>query len=329
MGFASKVIKWAYPEHEKILERDSYDWLSNLPTDILHHILSFLSISDVVKTSLLSRKWRYAWASTPVLNFDFRDFRNQEHCLALSYDECVVKFWVFVKWVIMIRDASPIYKLRFYCDYLSGYQLKLLFDICVMRNVQELDIFTGYGVLDYYPLYCAVQGHIEASIHNLNSLVKLEPSTGFWNLKTLNLVGVHFPNAHITEKLLSECGVLENLSLEYCCFKGIKILKISANRLRKLNFVNDGPQRWERFCMFKGELELHTPNLESFCYIGPVLRLCESSDMLFLKNASITLRFQNHRRGIFLDLGTMVSGIHVEELSVSAVFVLVCVNSII
>ncbi|KAG6420279.1 hypothetical protein SASPL_116802 [Salvia splendens] len=122
---------------------------------------------------------------------------------------------------------------------------------------------------------------------------------GFWNLKTLNLVGVHFPDADIAKKVLSDCGVLENLSLERCCFRMIKFLKISAKRLRNLNFVNDGP------------------------YCGPVIRLCQYSDMFFLKNASIKLRNQNNPGGLSVDLGTMISGIcHVEELSVSPNFVL-------
>lgn len=329
MGLANKIIKWSYPEHEKNLKQESYDWLSNLPTDILYNILSFLSISEVVKTSLLSRKWRYIWNAAPCLNFDFRDFWNREHCFALSYDEFVIKFWVFVKWAIMIRDSSAIYSLRFYCDYFDGYQLESLFDICAMRNVQEFDIFAGYGVLQC-PNYCALEEHIEACIQNLNSLVELEPLTGFWNLKTLNLVGVQFPDADITEKLFSDCGVLENLSLEYCCFQMIKFLNISANRLRNLNIVNNGSIWWGCMCMFEGELQLHTPNLISFCYTGPVKRLCESSDMLFLKNASIRLQFQNHRGGISLDLAAIITGIHhVEYLSVSAVFVLVCVNSVI
>ncbi|XP_042027686.1 uncharacterized protein LOC121774867 [Salvia splendens] len=96
-------------------------------------------------------------------------------------------------------------------------------------------------------------------------------------------------------------------------------LKISANKLRTFNFVNNGPYWWDYTCMFDGELELHTPNLVSFWYIGPVLQLSQSSDMLFLKNASIELRYQNTPG----DLGAMVLGIRrVQELSVSPNFVL-------
>ncbi|KAL1535795.1 F-box/LRR-repeat protein-like protein isoform X3 [Salvia divinorum] len=316
MGVSTKNIKWTQTEDEKIIEQESHDRLSSLPSEILDHILSFLSMNEVVKTGLLSRKWRYFWHSTPCLNFDFRDFWNQERCLNLSYNECVIKFWVFVKCAIVIR--SPICRLRLYCEKCDAVQLESLLHLCAMKEVQELDIFTGYGILQC-PIYCGVPTHVDAFIQGVNSLVELQPLTSFSNLKTLNLVGVHFDGSDLAEKVLSDCGVLETLSLEYCCFVMINYLKISANKLRIFNFVNNGPYWWGYTCMFEGELELHTPNLVSFWYIGPVLQLSRSSDMPFLKNASIELRCQN-KPG---DLGAMVLGIrHVQELSVSPNFVL-------
>ncbi|XP_047955600.1 F-box/LRR-repeat protein At4g14103-like [Salvia hispanica] len=316
MEISTKNIKWTQTENEIISEQESHDRLSSLPSEILDHILSFLSMNEVVKTGLLSRKWRYFWHSTPCLNFDFRDFWNQERCLNLSYNECVIKFWVFVKCAIVIR--SPICRLRLYCEACDTIQLDSLLYLCALKEVQELDIFTGYGILQC-PIRRGVPTHVDAFIQGVNSLVELQPLTSFSNLKTLNLVGVQFDDSDIAENVFSDCGVLETLSMEYCCFFRRKHLKISANKLRTFNFVNNGPYWWDYTCMFGGELELHTPNLVSFWYIGPVLQLSQSSDMLFLKNASIELRYQN-KPG---DLGAMVLGIrHVQELSVSSNFVL-------
>ncbi|XP_042027448.1 F-box/LRR-repeat protein At4g14103-like [Salvia splendens] len=315
MEFSTKNIKWTQTENERISEQESHDRLSSLPSEILDHILSFLSMNEVVKTGVLSRKWRYFWHSTPCLNFDFRDFWNQERCLNLSYNECAIKFWVFVKCAIVIR--SPICRLRLYCEACDTIQLDSLLYLCTLKEVQELDIFTGYGILQC-PVHCGVPTHVDAFTQGVDSLVKLQPLATFSNLKTLNLVGIQFDGSDIAENLFSDCGVLETLSLEYCCFVTIDYLKISANKLRTLNFVNNGPYWWDYTCMFDGELELHTPNLVSFWYIGPVLHLSQSSDMLFLKNASIELRYQNTPG----DLGAMVFSIrHVQELSVSPNFV--------
>ncbi|XP_042029153.1 F-box/LRR-repeat protein At4g14103-like [Salvia splendens] len=316
MGISTKNIKWIQTENEKNIEQESHDRLSSLPSEILDHILSFLSMNEVVKTSLLSRKWRYFWDSTPCLSFDFRDFWNQERCLNLSYGECVIKFWVFVKCAIVIR--SPICRLRLHCEVCDTIQLDSLLYLCAMKEVQELDIFTGYGILQC-PSDRGVPTHVDAFIQGVNSLVELQPLTSFSNLKTLNLVGVQFDDSDIAENVFSDCGVLETLSLEHCCFVMRNHLKISANNLRTLNFINNGPDWWDYACMFDGELELHTPNLVAFWYSGPVLQLSQSSDMQFLKNASIELQYQN-KPG---DLRAMVLGIrHVQELSVSPNFVL-------
>ncbi|GAB4840207.1 hypothetical protein Ancab_020972 [Ancistrocladus abbreviatus] len=46
------------------------DLLSDLPLSIVESILQLLPIRDAVKTSILSRRWRYRWASVPQLVFD-------------------------------------------------------------------------------------------------------------------------------------------------------------------------------------------------------------------------------------------------------------------
>ncbi|XVE91728.1 hypothetical protein REPUB_Repub01dG0036000 [Reevesia pubescens] len=44
--------------------------ISDLPEDIIKCILARLPIQDVVRTSILSRHWRYKWTTIPVLVFD-------------------------------------------------------------------------------------------------------------------------------------------------------------------------------------------------------------------------------------------------------------------
>jgi hypothetical protein len=51
------------------------DRLSDLPDDLLHNIMSFLPAPQLVQTSVLSRRWRDLWRSTPCINIDQRDFR--------------------------------------------------------------------------------------------------------------------------------------------------------------------------------------------------------------------------------------------------------------
>ncbi|KAL1059520.1 hypothetical protein V6Z11_1Z032500 [Gossypium hirsutum] len=46
------------------------DRISSFPDPILYHILSFLPIKEAVRTSIISTKWRYLFASISTIKFD-------------------------------------------------------------------------------------------------------------------------------------------------------------------------------------------------------------------------------------------------------------------
>ena len=50
------------------------DRLSSLPDDLIHKILSFLSLQQAIETSALSSRWRYIWTSMPYLDFSTESF---------------------------------------------------------------------------------------------------------------------------------------------------------------------------------------------------------------------------------------------------------------
>ncbi|XP_071691038.1 F-box/FBD/LRR-repeat protein At1g16930-like isoform X2 [Rutidosis leptorrhynchoides] len=58
---------------QKILKVE-IDRLSNLPEELIHKILSFMSTKHVVQTSALSSRWKYTWTSMPCLDFSSNDF---------------------------------------------------------------------------------------------------------------------------------------------------------------------------------------------------------------------------------------------------------------
>ncbi|KAM0007030.1 putative F-box domain-containing protein [Helianthus debilis subsp. tardiflorus] len=47
------------------------DRLSMLPEDILSRILSLMPTKYAVRTSVLSKRWRYTWTSVTNLDFDY------------------------------------------------------------------------------------------------------------------------------------------------------------------------------------------------------------------------------------------------------------------
>ncbi|KAL7120931.1 hypothetical protein ACP275_02G152200 [Erythranthe tilingii] len=311
MDFAIENSKTPCLEHPKIIEQHSDDRLSNLPVDLIYRILSFLDASAVVGTSLLSRKWRHIWTSVPGLNFDLEGFWHHVKRQDLNYDGCLLKFWEFVKWTITIREAPPLHRLHLTSGYIDTEQLKLLLRLCAMRNVQELEL-VAVVTLEICPFPSAIAESVLAIPQNCNCF--------FGNLKSLHLVRVQFTDADFTYKLFSDFGVLEDLSLEYCCLSVMKVLKFSSDKLQKLTFVNVDPvDSFLSTSNFVSRLIVNTPNLVSFCYIGPALLSSRFSNMPSLDHARIHIINRDFPKNMEWELHAIVTGFsHVKGLSLSA-----------
>ncbi|KAI3699294.1 hypothetical protein L2E82_43519 [Cichorium intybus] len=60
------------------MDIEGEDRLSSLPDDVIHKILSFISIKDAIGTSVLSSRWRFIWTTMPYLNFENLNHRGPE-----------------------------------------------------------------------------------------------------------------------------------------------------------------------------------------------------------------------------------------------------------
>ncbi|KAI3713660.1 hypothetical protein L1987_72243 [Smallanthus sonchifolius] len=67
--------------HGEIRTNIEVDKLSNLPDDLIHKILAFISIKHAIRTSVLSSRWKYIWTSLPCLNFSTDDFYSLHELL--------------------------------------------------------------------------------------------------------------------------------------------------------------------------------------------------------------------------------------------------------
>lgn len=84
----------------------SMENFSRLPDELLLHILSFLNFKEVVRTSVLSRRWRYLYASLSELDLHFSHFVFEE---AGQIDLMNV-----VDRIFFYRDGCPIDKFKFH-----------------------------------------------------------------------------------------------------------------------------------------------------------------------------------------------------------------------
>ena len=185
------------------------DLISDLPQSIIESILVQLPIRDAVRTSILSSKWRYKWASITQLVFD-------EKCVPACNDRDIIEKSV-VKFItrLLFLHLGPIHKFQITISYLQSCPEIDQWMLFLSRNdIKELVLELGEG--EFF--------RIPSCLFNCKKLTRLElfrceldpPLTfkGFMCLKSLNLHQVLIsPDA--IESLISSCPLLESLSLSY------------------------------------------------------------------------------------------------------------------
>ncbi|KAK9229107.1 hypothetical protein WN944_022064 [Citrus x changshan-huyou] len=228
------------------------DHISDLPTFIIHHIMSFLSPKDVVRTGILSTTWRKFQTSFPVLDFDQNNFlvkSRVKRVLPFNLEDMMSRknFCKSLRKFIRFVDASlhrfcelgfPMQKLRISVSLLEVKESSPLFDkwveLAMENGVKELDfeVITDKNSVNALP-----QTIFSAKL--LTSLklfgCKLEQPSHCANLQSLKKLSLDevYVNDQMVQSLVRECRVLEDLSFFYCF--GLKRLRISeAHKLKSL-----------------------------------------------------------------------------------------------
>ncbi|KAJ6722530.1 F-BOX PROTEIN-LIKE [Salix koriyanagi] len=169
------------------------DRISSLPGNVLDQILSDLPIRDAVRTSSLSRNWRYKWSSysSSCVRYSMRlDTFRRSNCVS-DID----------RWILHLSRGST---KEFVLEIWKGQRYKLPSCLFSFENLIHLEL--------------------------LNCLLK-PPSAfkGFRSLKSLHLQSVTLAQ-EVFENLISRCALLERLTLMN--FDGFTHLKINAPNLQ-------------------------------------------------------------------------------------------------
>lgn len=201
------------------------DKISNLPAHVVDQILSQLPIRDAVRTSVLSSKWRYKWATIPHLVFD-------NLCVSVpSQDQILVKNkLVNVVDHVLLLHNGPIFKFKLSHQDLLGVTDIDRWILYISRSsVKEfiLEIWKGQRYKVPSSLFCC-QDLIHLEL--FNCLLK-PPTTfkGFRNLKSLDLQHITLAQ-DVFENLIFSSPMLERLTLMN--FDGFSRLNIDAPNLQ-------------------------------------------------------------------------------------------------
>ncbi|XP_016574588.2 F-box/FBD/LRR-repeat protein At1g13570 [Capsicum annuum] len=204
---------------------ESKDRISGLPRNVIDRILELLQVHDAARTSILSRMWRYNWASLPnlVLNHHFnRSFKKESHYNFKEVVDDILLLHIgdIVKFVLDTRGAR-----------MPSHAVIDKWMLYVTRNgVKDLTLRISDN--DTYTL--------PSSVFNCSTLTKLKlfkcvfkppnPFLGFLNLTTLHLKGTTFVPA--TLYCVIKAPLLVNLSLDLC--RGTQYLNIVSPGLKRL-----------------------------------------------------------------------------------------------
>ncbi|XXG83394.1 hypothetical protein AAC387_Pa10g1159 [Persea americana] len=199
----------------------SGDVISNLPMDVMNLILMRLPIREAVRTSILSKNWRYRWVCIPDVVFNkaslMKGASEMEHAHVVDQ--------------VLLQHVGPILKFSCRCFVPSCSHINRWIAHLSRNGIEKLILMIA-GEGDSYDVpssifYCQNLHHLE--LFNCN--LKVPPTfKGFHNLKVLNLA-VDISEA-ATECLVSKCPLLEWLKLK--AYRYIWCVKIHAPNLRYL-----------------------------------------------------------------------------------------------
>jgi hypothetical protein len=237
------------------------DCLSALPDALLHHILSFLKAWELVRTCVLSRRWRHLWASAPCL-----DLRVGQD----DYDDTPEDFPHFVRQLFRRRDASAsLDTLRVRSSNVDGAHgedhSRNWIRTAIKRGARVIHL-VGHRRVHCFVARCAGSG-LAALDH-----------TAFVSshLKVLQLSYAMLDD-NMLKQLSTQCPSLEELYLTDCVIAGPNI---SSASLKKLTMFK---------CKINMNLSIACPNLVLMRCVSPITQAPSFKDMGSLVTGTIIL----------------------------------------
>jgi hypothetical protein len=275
----------------KEMVEDKEDRITNLPDDILHHILSFLPVQSVAKTSVLSTRWKYLWATLPCLDFSEFSIKEERSERKREAMELIIK--------TVLAGRHPNFNMKVFrfkgnlgCAYLRDCIRQV-----VRHSVEELELDVSLGGQICYLPACVfscdslksftlkIQDDYLASFRFYSYMVT--GTSGLRSLQALSLKQVAFMDRRSAAIFSGNSfPALKRLTLNNCLNnrgrRGINPLNIGCPELEdlqvqdmKINHLNISVgERLKNLrvissfhtCDNGGWVKIFAPNLETFCW---------------------------------------------------------------
>ena len=254
------------------------DRISNLHEEIIHHIMSFLSFSEAIRISVLSKRLNSVWRTfpLPVIEFDQKLFEEKrkrplDEMLDSVSERNIQKMSRFSGYTEdFLRRRGPDiflrkFKLRTHCVF----DVDRCVDYALENRVQELDI----------------RSDEEENFCSLGRIVSINPEVfAAKSIRVLKLSGLELG----IQNLILTDSLIEELSINHC--DSLETVRIFSEKLLFFE-LRCGPRLLD--------IEIDSPNLQSLTFDGgnePTeefreinLGVLESLKSLSLRNAEIVI----------------------------------------
>ncbi|GKV34441.1 hypothetical protein SLEP1_g42816 [Rubroshorea leprosula] len=191
------------------------DSFSRLPDELVLHILSFLPMEEVVRTSVLSRRWRYLYASISNVVLDFH---------GETYNR-IIGLMNIADRLFYYRNRCPIDKFQLSwpeSKHLDPLRLEGWIKVVICNGVREVDISIYAFHLKELLLPSSLFTCETLVVLKLNisrkfdgSGLELPANVRLPSLKFLHLSEITFSNVDSWNRLFSNCPVLEDLYFSF------------------------------------------------------------------------------------------------------------------
>ncbi|KAL0928055.1 hypothetical protein M5K25_002291 [Dendrobium thyrsiflorum] len=252
------------------------DRISYLPESVLQSILTLMPLKSAIRTDILSKKWRNLWkyslSTATALDFG-EDFSN--NLSAIEFVETVNRY-------LSLHVCTKLERFHLFFSpfdlFVSDIERWIRF--AIGKGVRYLDIDLSRGGRSAFELPSSLfdsDSLIDLSLCCCNFNNTRSNLSNFGGLQSLSLSHSNI-SEEMLQRILTECSLLESLSLRSCQQLGAIRIKVPNLSLKRF-IIRD--------CRSVDLLEINTPKLQSFHYFG---RLCIQTKFLnisSLQDASI------------------------------------------
>ncbi|CAI9113108.1 OLC1v1013649C1 [Oldenlandia corymbosa var. corymbosa] len=221
------------------------DRISQLPDEMLCRVLSFLTLTEAGRTSVLSKRWKNVWTYTDDLEFDALSTSFEMLTVDEYVDEILrgrPKFVNLVNKVLQTHRTLVLNKFTIHCALDDSFQAELnkWLQYAFDKRVQKLEVNvsdTAQFVPGIYIFSCALLE--QRGWNSLKELMLARVSVSGATLefllrdcKYLESLVVHYSKVLTTLQVCRPSLALQNLEIHFCPLKSLTVSNVNLISLK-------------------------------------------------------------------------------------------------